>query len=82
MEWALHAGTAREITDLGRPDAGIGLPASDSADPTQAEARRAIEELFGRVTIRRIYFGNEFCERLIPSARLLAEVSSAVIIVV
>lgn len=61
MEWALSA-ARRE--DLGRID-----------DPWRgpAERREAVEKLFGPVKFSRLYFGQEFCERLIPKVRDLME---------
>ncbi len=77
MEWALHVKAVQEIRNLDLPGAELRSHWPSSIDPVQAESRRIVEELFGRVTFSRIYLGNEFCEHLIPSARLLRKVCSA-----
>lgn len=80
MEWALHVKAVKQIQETKDLNLAGGEPGSDwpgLTDPVQAESRRVIEELFGKITVSRIYFGNEFCQRLLPSPSLLARVYSA-----
>lgn len=77
MQWALHVTSDREIKNLGQNGAGLGALRPVHDDPVQDESRRTVEALFGRVPFTRIYFGNEFCEHLIPSAAQLTAVCRA-----
>lgn len=74
MEWALHVKGVRDVAEIGRRN---GDPCPDRPavlKRAQVQARRLFQELFGQVAFSRIYFGNEFCQHLIPTASLLARV--------
>lgn len=77
MEWALHVKGVQEVREIGRPNGDPWAGRPGSLSPARVESRKVIEELFGRVAFSRIYFGNEFCEHLIPPVSLLARVYSA-----
>lgn len=80
-EWALAVSRTGDL-DLAALDARLALApaARGRLGDLQAETRDAISRVFGPVRVSRLYFGNEFCERLIPGAadlRRAAEAASA-----
>lgn len=77
MEWALRVKEVHEVRDLCLPKRDLGSGRPGSLDPTHVESAKVIGELFGRIGFSRIYFGNEFCEHLIPPPSSLARVYSA-----
>lgn len=77
MEWALHVKGVRDVVEMGRRSGDLCPDRPGAFAPAQAAARAAVREIFGPVAFSRIYFGNEFCQHLIPTASLLARVYSA-----
>lgn len=67
MEWALHVKRVQEAEGI----------QTGPLDFVQVESRKVLEELFGQVVFSRVYFGNEFCQHLIPSQDSLARIYSA-----
>lgn len=67
MEWALHVKRVQEVEGI----------QTGPLDSVQVESRKVIEELFGRIAFSRVYFGNEFCQHLIPSRDSLVRIYSA-----
>ncbi|MBI4476425.1 MAG: hypothetical protein HY654_04585 [Acidobacteria bacterium] len=66
VEWAIVVSGAG---DLDRLDAGLNLETTCSGrlGEAQTRAREATHAAFGAPWFTRLYFGNEFCERLVPS---------------
>lgn len=77
MEWAIHVKGAQEVRKIGRAYGDLCPSSPASFDHAQVESGKVIGELFGRIAFSRIYFGNEFCEHLIPPSSLLARIYSA-----
>ncbi|HAK55488.1 MAG: hypothetical protein QF463_10920 [Vicinamibacterales bacterium] len=77
MEWALHIRMVDEIEHLDLPAVERSSPSSGSTDAVQRATRAVVDELFGPIQVTRVYLGNEFCERLIPSAQLLERAHTA-----
>jgi hypothetical protein len=65
VEWAILVPRAPALTQI---DASLSLEPTAAADlgTCQQEARDTILSSFERVDFSRLYFGTEFCERLIP----------------
>ncbi len=78
MEWALHVKGIQDVREIDRLNGDPRPGPPGCFDPARIESRKVIEELFGQVVFSRVYFGNEFCEHLIPTPSLLARVYSAV----
>lgn len=77
IEWAVHISDAQAVTS---PDRLLELPAAeDGLTPVHALTLRLIEQYVGAVRVSRIYFGNEFCQQLIPSLAALKRVYSAAV---
>lgn len=66
VEWAIVVSRAR---DLDRLDAGLNLDTTCGGrlGELQTRAREATQAAFGSPRFTRLYFGNEFCERLVPT---------------
>ncbi|MDP7294889.1 MAG: hypothetical protein QGG24_06170, partial [Vicinamibacterales bacterium] len=77
MEWALHIRTVEEIEHLDLPAVERSSPSSGATDTVQSATRAVVDELFGPIQVTRVYLGNEFCERLIPSVQLLERAHTA-----
>ena len=77
MEWALHVKGVQEVEGIGLLKGGPRPGRPGPLDFVQVESRKVIEELFGRIAFSRVYFGNEFCQHLIPSRDSLARIYSA-----
>ncbi|MFN3477211.1 MAG: hypothetical protein ACK4Z6_06630, partial [Candidatus Methylomirabilales bacterium] len=69
MEWALHVNGVQEVEGI----------QTGPLDPVQVESRKVIEEAFGRIAFSRVYFGNEFCQHLIPTLAHLRAVYLAAV---
>jgi hypothetical protein len=77
-EWALAVSRPGDL----EPDAldarlALAPAARGHLGDLQAETRDAIARAFGPVRFSRLYFGNEFCERLIPGAADLHRAAAA-----
>ncbi len=77
MEWALHVKGISDVREIGRLNGDPCPSRRGFFDPVRVESAKVIEELFGRIALSRIYFGNEFCQHLIPPPSLLARICSA-----
>src|ERR1051326_3024626 len=78
MQWCIHISGTDDLQDELSLKRLATLEASGSLQPIVALATRLIEERFGEIAFTRCAFGNEFCERLIPSlAPLEAALSAA-----
>ncbi len=75
MEWAVQVRGIREVSEIGHANGHPGQ--RGSPDPGHVESVVVIKELFGRMAFSRIYFGNEFCQHLIPSPSSLSKMYSA-----
>lgn len=64
------------MRETGPSNGQLGLCGPESLDPAD-ESAKVIEDLFGQITFSRIYFGNEFCQHLIPSRDSLTRIYSA-----
>lgn len=66
VEWAIVVSRAR---DLDRLDAALNLHTTCGGrlGEFQTRAREATQAAFGSPRFTRLYFGNEFCERLVPT---------------
>lgn len=77
MEWAFQVQGIHEVREIGHANGHLGHGQPGSPDPAHVESAKVIEELFGRIAFSRIYFGNEFCQHLIPSPSSLSRIYSA-----
>lgn len=76
IEWAIHMRDSRAVrTCDGRLPALS--PNSNGMADVHRLALRLIDEYFGTLTISRVYFGNEFCQHLIPSLASVKETYGA-----
>jgi hypothetical protein len=77
-EWALAVSRPGDL----EPDAldarlALAPTARGHLGDLQAETRAAMARAFGPIRFSRLYFGNEFCERLIPGAADLRRAAGA-----
>ena len=77
MQWCIHISGTDDLQDELSLKRLATLEASGSLQPIVALATRLIEERFGEIAFTRCAFGNEFCERLIPSLAALEAALSA-----
>ncbi len=77
-EWALAVSRPGDL-DPDTLDAWLALApaARDGLGEREAATRDSIARTFGPVRFSRLYFGNEFCERLIPGAADLRRATEA-----
>ena len=77
MDWSIHVSNAAEVkSNLSALEPG-SFDSGSKLAPVVELTRRLIDEYFGEVCFTRCAYGNEFCEHLIPSPRLLEAVLTA-----
>lgn len=77
MEWAIHVKGTQEVRKIGRAYGDLCPSPPASFDHAQVEMKKAVREIFGRISFSRIYFGNEFCQHLIPPLSFLDRIYTA-----
>jgi hypothetical protein len=69
--WCLHISGAEDLREELSLARSTTFEKSTTIQPFIALASQLIAERFGAIEFTRCYFGNEFCEHLIPSAKAL-----------
>ncbi len=71
VAWCLHINQADDLYPIISFARSATFERSATIQPFIALSTRLIAEQFGGIEFTRCYFGNEFCEHLIPSAKAL-----------